>query len=401
MESNSQERNLISFTLSEKEVRENFLDFIIKGDTTPIDVACESTIVQITKQYYPVRCFYVTYSADWEATSIWEHKEDYTEYKTETVYIDFRGKEHDNNSRDYEVRNGQSTWHYRRPMQKNIPVKKTRTVVDRTERTYGEISDERFFQPAYIPSDSSQTKFAKWIGAQVAPRKYVIGQVEEECQIQGLYGSDDYAKQFVTSHVKDRAYTLCKRQVPGSRYEDFSISNFHAEYKMDIVLIPIFYITYSYNGEIFECWRSGTSEEKWYSHNKPQDSTIAEQDQQARTMIEGIRKRRMKTGLIVYLGFPVAILVVLFLMLVFHITSDKFMELVCLIGFVILIIKLTKYFAQFKQLNQEIKFQEEKFRNMKKNMSNIRKAIAEIVKRDDLNEEQQKAAIKDILNGNF
>lgn len=399
MESNNRETNLIQFSLSEKEVRENFLDFIIKGDSTPIDVACESTIVQITKQYYPVRCFYVTYSADWDATSIWEHKEEYTEYQKKIVYIDYRGQERSSSGWDYEVRNGKSTQHYRKPMEKTIPVKKTKTVVDNVEETYGGISDERFFLPVFIPSDTSQNEFAKWIAKQVTPSKYGIGQIAEECQVQELQGAEDYAKKIAASHAQDRAYSQCKGQVPGSRYEDFSVSNFQAKYKMDIVLVPVYYITYSYKGASFECWRGGTSEETWYSHSKPQDSAIAEQDQQAKIMIEGIKSKRLKVGLIVFLGLPVAVCIILLMMLEISINGGSLVWLWA--GLAAIILCEMKCFNQFKKLNQEIGFQETVRLNIKRDLISMRKAIAEIVKRDDLNEEQQRAAIRDVLNGNF
>ena len=48
---------VIPFSLSENDVRDKFIDFVIDGENSPLDVACKATIKDIKKEYYPVRCF--------------------------------------------------------------------------------------------------------------------------------------------------------------------------------------------------------------------------------------------------------------------------------------------------------------------------------------------------------
>lgn len=59
----------ISFKMSEEELRRNFLDWVIIGDNTPIDIAYKANIIKVEKVLYPVRnvmCNYLFHYVMWK-----------------------------------------------------------------------------------------------------------------------------------------------------------------------------------------------------------------------------------------------------------------------------------------------------------------------------------------------
>lgn len=68
---------LVPFSISEEQVRDRFVDWIIADANAPIDVAYTAKVSKIRRLFYPMRRFHITYSAEWSATSIYEHQEEY------------------------------------------------------------------------------------------------------------------------------------------------------------------------------------------------------------------------------------------------------------------------------------------------------------------------------------
>lgn len=77
----------IPYGMTEQEIRKNFLDWVILGDNTPIDIAYKAEITDVTKTFYPIRVVSSEYKAEWSALSIWEHKE---EYKVSVPMVKYR-----------------------------------------------------------------------------------------------------------------------------------------------------------------------------------------------------------------------------------------------------------------------------------------------------------------------
>ena len=87
MEINITNALVVPFNMSEDDIRQNFLDWIILGDNTPIDAAYRSSITGVKKKFYPIRIVNAKYTASWSATSTWEHEEEYTE---QVLYVKIR-----------------------------------------------------------------------------------------------------------------------------------------------------------------------------------------------------------------------------------------------------------------------------------------------------------------------
>lgn len=314
------------FSLPEQEVGNRFLTFIIEGDNTPLDVAREAKITQVKKLFYPIRCFTVGYAAQWSATSIWEHREKYTVSETKTIYIDHEGAEHDRPGFDYLDRHGRwlpsiSSDAIKRPwtpQQKVIQVPKIKTVIDNTQRTQGEIGAYRTFQPiiTYRKADES---FARWVGGFLKEGDYKSYQeaLVAESEVQDLVETDDFARDQAKANASSLARSDCRREVPGNRYEDFSCEVYlDPDCPMEIVLIPIYRITYTYQGDEYTCWLGGKANSNFFYARKPQDEALAAEKERLSTEVSAQKKTRLKSGAIAFLLPPIGAFIGLIYMIV-------------------------------------------------------------------------------------
>lgn len=108
------------FLRDEEQIKQDWLCLLMKDEKAPLDVSYRARLIKIVKEYYPIAVFSVTCEAEWQATSYWEHVEEYQVAREETVYIDYQGKEHKSSGRDVEVRNGRTIDHYRKPMTRTV-----------------------------------------------------------------------------------------------------------------------------------------------------------------------------------------------------------------------------------------------------------------------------------------
>lgn len=390
---------IIPFDVSNEDLKNGFLEFLVEGDNTPIDVACEFSNMKIQKVLYPIRCFKINYTADWSATSIYEHKESYTEYETKTVYYDMYGKEHNKPGEDYTDRSGKysapkmSSDSVRRPwqpQQKMVPVTKHRMVIDRTEDTYGNIGNNYTFQPIFTYDESTSEKLVEWVLKFPMENLYVDCTEADvkDCEVKDLVNDDYFAWQVAEKEMKKIAGKLARAEVPGNRCEGLTVGNYETEHEMDVVLIPIFHITYDYKGSSFECWLCGFNEENVYYETKPNDNRIKNEIERLEKEIKDGWKNIFLWGAISCLVIPFALLIV-FAML--------FMNFLNIIWLIALGFGEVKCFKKFKQCLNERKELESTKNDYIDKVKEKRRAIVNIVKREDISEEQKKAEINKVL----
>jgi len=390
----------VPFAVTEKDIRESFLDWVIVGDNTPIDIACNAVITEIKKFYYPVRYFDVTYSADWSATSIWEHREEYTEYEIKTVYFDMNGKEHNNPGEDYTDRSGHSSSRFSsgairrpwRPQQKNVPIIKHKMEIDNVEQTYGGIEKQKSFQPIATYNNSIGADFAKWIvDFPIKGHKHITNELLANCVIIPLIETDKFARNEAESIVKKIAINQCKQQIPGNRYEDLSIFNFDASYNMQIILLPVYEILYKYRGKEFSCRFSGITKGNSIYANKPEDSAIAQQNGRTENEIKVQKKKRLISGLISFLAVPFVCMFVVLPVMILDLLLGLLLLAIAVIFEIICVIKFLSH-------NKKVKNNKQMQKNYLENLSEKRRSIAFIVKNHNLPEGEKRKLIQHILN---
>lgn len=394
---------VIPFNLSEKLLREEFLDFVIDGENTPLDVACNSIITEIKKYFYPVRCFNMYYSAEWRATSIWEHKEAYTEYQNKTVYIDYYGKEHNQPGFDYYYNGqvigssstggkGKKPW---RVQQKTIPITKYKTVVDNIEETNGYIENQRSYQPIITYEKSADSKFYQWIVDLINKESYTdsTDEILSGCEIVPLVNTDNFAKQTAESNVQDIAINKCRRSVPGSRYENLKVNIFDLDSSMEIVLLPVYKVKYVYQSKEYECWHGGIRNSNFFYYSKPQDAQLTEENERYSKEIKDKKSLRLKLCALAFLAVPVA----LFFGFILRIARSPFGDFLFVSSIICEIVLLPMLYV----IHNEIQNKKQALDNRLNQLLDKRKSIANIVKNTDIDEEQKKILIQQISQNNI
>ena len=388
---------IVPFSLSENDVRDQFIDFVIDGENSPLDVAYKATIKDIKKEYYPVRCFDIEYSANWSATSIWEHKEEYTEYEPKTVYIDYYGKEHDKPGFDHFSNGsyigtsnfggqGKRPW---KAQQTIKPVIKHKIVVDNVETTYGGIEKEKTFQPIITYENKSKQDFANWIvnfsrGGHILSESVLL----EKCDIKSLVETDEFAKSIAIENAKQIALKQCRAQIPGNRYEDFGMDDFETASQMIIYLYPVYYVCYTYNGIDYECWFSGNGSAGVFSYNKPIDESLKMKNEEIAKTIKDKKKIRLIYGLVSFIAVPMIFFIILMMTIVSGGLGVTFViELLIQVGLAV----------GFVFIHKDVKNWTEYQASYLVYLQNIRKNIVDISRDQSLSVEDTQRKIQELL----
>ncbi len=385
---------VVPFSLPEQEIGTRFLCFLNEGESAPLDVTHKATILEIKRRLYPVRCFDVVFTAQWEARSIWEHTETYTEYQPKIVYIDWNGREHDEPGADYTDYTGKYTrvrmqsdaikrpW---RPMEKTVPVKKKRTMIDRVEDTFGQVPPSRSFQPI-ITYQKPEESFAKWIGRLVQEGQYEKYRPElvDGCDVDDLIESHAFAKKIAVSNAEDVALHKCRAQIPGNRYEDLHYSVDIRDCPMEIVLLPYYRIRYEYQGQEYACWLGGKAGSGFFYYKRPVDENLAAEKEQATEELRARKKERLVLGALICIVAPFISVVLMF-------TIGRFAFALFVIAEAVLIYK-------FVGVHDTIKAGRQALENRQSRLKEKRAAIAAIVRDPSTSEEEKRQRVQTILN---
>lgn len=369
----------VPFALNETQISQNFLDWAIIGENTPIDIACNASINSIKKQFFPIRIVEADYEANWTAKSIWEHNEEYTEYVSRT----YSRNKIDGRDVPGRITTNPGQWYF---YQKQVPVKKEKTIIDNVELTGGSI--DGWYSQKVITHSEGNADFINWLD------EITIDNLTDETdllvkdvEVKALIESDDYAIEQVKSKVYNKALQECKNEIPGNRHEDFKITDIDTNYKITIVLLPVFEVTYEYNGNQYKSWFSGVDAESVFYEEKPEDADLATKNDQLRGELKINKKERLKKGIISFGVIPFAVLFLFGLNLIFGI--------IALAAAIFLEIKFIK---DFKAKHESVKICENNLSVHLSSLDEKRKEIAEIVKNDALTAKEQKEKIKSVLS---
>lgn len=387
------------FSISEKEIGNLFLGFVIQGDSTPLDVAQEAKITEVKKLFYPIRCFEVSYTARWSATSVWEHKEKYTVSETKTIYIDRDGGEHDHSGYDYTDRQGRwipsissdAIKHPWTPQQKVVQVPKSRMVIDHMERTQGDIGEDCTFQPIITHHKSDQS-FAKWVGGFLKEGDYKAYQesLVEGSEIQDLIETDDFARKQAESNAAGLARSACRREVPGDRHEEFDCEVYlSSDCPMEVVLIPIYCIAYEYEGEGYKCWLGGKANSNFFYITKPQDKELAAEKEQMAASVSSQKKLRLQSGAAALLLPPVGAFIGLLYLFANPLVGLMLIAVSVAVGVV--------FGQKFLTAHRSVREQKQTMEERSAALREKRRKVAEIVQNTGMNEEEKRQAIQEVL----
>lgn len=262
----------IPFEAKKETVENSFLFWTYEKRELPIDIQKTANLLEVTSFYVPMRKFYnIKYKADWEATSIWERTEQYTENESKVYYIDEIGGKHRTSS-------GASLYRNRKdfvPQAVSViePVIKYRKVIDKTQTTSGTVEQEGPIQYV-INFDNTNNELNSWIES---IGKYSLSKCIEYVEnnndnvLEPQYNAADDFRETKYS-LQQKIEPLCKKQVPGNRYTNFRITNFDCTYDSDIILVPIYKVKYTYQNKEYAYLVAGNNLNDTFSINHPVDN---------------------------------------------------------------------------------------------------------------------------------
>lgn len=386
---------LVPFSISEEQVRDRFIDWIIEDENAPIDVAYTAKITRIKKLFYPVCCFQITYSASWSATSIYEHQEEYEVYTPKTVYIDYKGRQHDRPGEDYLDDRGRqgpkldtnTTRHPWQPQQIMERSTKKKTVVDSTERTWGNIGPYSNTERIAMPKERILKTFLE--KADVSNAVSCSDDYQKNATILPFGASEQVAWQQADDLTFNLAASQGKEQVPGNRFTDFSVSNYRSQYSMTAVLVSVYEITYEHNGKLYTCWLYGSGKDTFLCAEKPRDTYVEAEVSKIKDEIGETTTTQIKVVLIC-----AGMAVLAFFGFVYFFASA--IVGILLMGISVYVIsKQPKVWKNAKNKRTELEKVQSNYREL---LLNKKKSIATIVKNKDMSWAEKDAAVKRILS---
>ncbi len=389
----------IPFSLTEDEIKKNFLDWVIIGENTPIDIAFESNITKINKVFYPIRIDGADYDVYWKAKSIWEHKEEY--YDTQRVEL----------WRD--IRNGQIR---RKRISKvfadAVPpsphhtfigydeerVKRTRTVTDNIENTNGIFNGN--LTRKIVTVENNDNNLIEWLdNLPIDENKFKIATDFSEITVMPLIENDEYVETIVNDEIIETADDECKSQVPGTRYEDFNVYDVKTSHNISIILLPVYEVNYDYWGTSYKVLFSGTEADNAFSDKKPTSEDLAKKNNELKSQLD-VKEKESSKNKSKSFGILVAAAVIEYYPAVLAFATyaeSRKMGWFLILLIVVDVLLIRNIIKKSKEYKTEIENLKKQLDSHISGLDEKRKKIAEIVKQDNLTAEEQKAKIKEII----
>lgn len=379
----------IDFEISEEEIRKNFLDWVIIGDNTPIDIAYKANITKVEKVLYPVRNIRCNYTASWSAFSIWEKEEQYTE---DVLYIKYRYTYNSNGEPQYTTMKAER--YYKNPNYGPAVDKfykketKTRTIIVDQHDTGGEIAES--YTAKVVKTKNGSSGFEKWLDSLCTVE--TASDTVPDGRKMPLLESDKYAEEQVMPDIAKKAEKECKDEVPGTKYNSFSVDNLETKFIVTAIYCPIYIVTYEYEGKEYLVYMSGVIRDSCYSDEKAIDSNLAEKKKELDKELEALKSARLKYGLLGF-GLPPVLLIIA------AIITALFQSQVLYTVAIIAIIPIAVFFIGFKFIPQHKKVKEQNtvINIHLSNLVSKKKEILTIVNNDSISAEQQEEQIKKLI----
>lgn len=384
------------FITDEEQIRQDLLCYLISKDNAPIDVAYGVEITKIEKEYFPHAIFYIDCEADWNATSIWEHEETYQIAKQVTVYIDYRGREHNRNGTDREITANGSVYRERKPLSKTVYEDKKRVVTDNVQQTSGHIGPREYVETIGTVTSEIADTVMKWTDNYARDK---IIEVNDEY----FLNYNRIAENLTFDEAEDQAVKKAfaelrsdaRYDIPGNRHERLTLSghDIHGVKRVSLFL-SVYHIFYNYNGKQFDCYMSsdGCKDDVIVS-NYPTEESIDEKHLKYKEEIEEKKKSHSKwktsSGILIGVGT--------LLMLISIIGGNSTWIIAGIIADLIGLICL--YLCQRDK--KEFERIEGSLRSFDDNNSKIKEKIYSIIQDDRLNEEERKKTVKELVDNAF
>lgn len=388
------------FLRDEEQIKQDWLCLLMKDEKAPLDVSYRARLIKIVKEYYPIAVFSVTCEAEWQATSYWEHVEEYQVAREETVYIDYQGEEHKSSGRDVEFRNGRTIDHYRKPMTRTVYDTKRRTVIDNIQQTYGVVDPMCFSERIWTGKGQS---LINWIDSFDNSQLMEVKQdYFNDFQLIHEKISADSAKSQAENMGQNDISVVASRDVPGDRYENLSVRSNILDVSRKTYFLGVYHIFYEYEGKEYDCLMSGgNSIDDVVLGEHPVDNSIKERLEKIQSEIEKNHKKK-KWFLLGLIGFSISIYFLVPLVGGVESFASKegrvgvitiiFLLLCgcglafCIYKFILAIRRRNKATAEMNALNAD--------------NANLKQKIYELIHNDSISEEEKKKTIKQWLKDN-
>lgn len=384
------------FLRNEEQIKQDWLCLLMKDEKAPLDVSYRARLIKIVKEYYPIAVFSVTCEAEWQATSYWEHVEEYQVAREETVYIDYQGKEHKSSGRDVEVRNGRTIDHYRKPMTRTVYDTKRRTVIDNVQQTYGVVDPICFSERIWTGKGQS---LINWIDRFDDSQLMEVKQdYFNDFQLIHEKISADSAKAQAENMGQNDISVVASRDVPGNRYENLSVRSNILDVSRKTYFLGVYHIFYEYEGKEYDCLMSGgNSIDDAVLGEHPVDNSIKERLEKIQS---GIKENRKKKNWFLFGMIAISILIFFFALLAMSLSIvgegvgvSLFFLLIlggglafCIYEFILAIRRRNKATAEMETLNAD--------------NANLKQKIYDLIQNDSISEEEKKKTIAQWLKDN-
>ena len=384
------------FLRDEEQIKQDWLCLLMKDEKAPLDVSYRARLIKIVKEYYPIAVFSVTCEAEWQATSYWEHVEEYQVAREETVYIDYQGKEHKSSGRDVEVRNGRTIDHFRKPMTRTVYDTKRRTVIDNVQQTYGVVDPICFSERIWTGKGQS---LINWIDRFDDSQLMKVKQdYFNDFQLIHEKISADSAKAQAETMGQNDISVVASRDVPGNRYENLSVRSNILDVSRKTYFLGVYHIFYEYEGKEYDCLMSGG--------NSIDDAVLGEHlvDNSIKERLEKIqseiKENRKKKNWFLFGMIAISILIFFFALLAMSLSIvgegvgvSLFFLLIlggglafCIYEFILAIRRRNKATAEMETLNAD--------------NANLKQKIYDLIQNDSISEEEKKKTIAQWLKDN-
>lgn len=285
---------VIPFRVKEASAWKNVIQYLSKKETTPVEAICNSHVVSVDKEYYPIGRLEIVYTAKWNAISVFKEywTEQETHYEKEIHYFDRWGNEHKQSGFDYyDSKSGKwksGSWH---PFKSNIkgysgdastrpwePMEVTVTVTEDIpcERETGRKKNAGSINGNYIYQHSEGFPFFHSLFSDVkADMKipYSEEAIQDGKKMEQVHPFSESDYNFVFSKAKSEAQDRCIKQIPGQAYANFRME-FDSNEVRQMWYYPVYHIIYEFQEQKYECFVSGCQEGYAYGKQEPEDASI-------------------------------------------------------------------------------------------------------------------------------
>jgi hypothetical protein len=229
---------IVPFSVSKKDYESSVLEYLSKGDYTPVDILESSVFSSVNGIYLPVWYYSGKYRGNWSASSGYDYMQEYQVVENKKVVTKYRVV---------------TDW---RPSSGNC--------------------DGDLLVTGYAAGDyKSELVVFTWdtvlkkIRIKPFDSKYTIGFNLMEFELDEYKSWDKYGEEAAGHYVRSQVY----HRIPGDHYKDLHIEAVYDKEKPIRVYYPVWITYYKYDGQEYYVWMDGNNPSRIFG-SKPQDASI-------------------------------------------------------------------------------------------------------------------------------